>query len=145
MNESDYGLLLAPSQAEGEFAFFPQSNFTEGVFIDYRRFDAMDITPRFEFGFGLSYTTFSYSSLSVQASSFKPSVYPTGAIIPGGASDFWDTVARVTTVVRNTGSVTAAEVPQLYVGIPAQGQPRQAAPRFRQTDIAAGTVPSSDV
>jgi beta-glucosidase len=28
-------------------------NFPEGLFIDYRRFDANNITPRFEFGFGL--------------------------------------------------------------------------------------------
>jgi hypothetical protein len=35
------------------------------LFIDYRHFDARNITPRFEFGFGLSYTQFQYSGLSI--------------------------------------------------------------------------------
>ena len=35
------------------------------LFVDYRHFDAKNITPRFEFGFGLSYTQFQYSGLSV--------------------------------------------------------------------------------
>ncbi|KAI8941212.1 hypothetical protein NX059_002449 [Plenodomus lindquistii] len=43
----------------------PQANFDEGVFIDYRAFDKQNITPVYEFGFGLSYTTFEYSDLKV--------------------------------------------------------------------------------
>jgi beta-glucosidase len=35
------------------------------LFVDYRHFDAKKITPRFEFGFGLSYTRFQYSGLIV--------------------------------------------------------------------------------
>jgi beta-glucosidase len=33
--------------------------------VDYRYFDAFNITPRFEFGFGLSYTNFTYSKLDI--------------------------------------------------------------------------------
>ncbi|ROV94045.1 hypothetical protein VMCG_08253 [Cytospora schulzeri] len=43
----------------------PQMNFQEGVFIDYRSVDKFNLTPTYEFGFGLSYTTFDYSDLHV--------------------------------------------------------------------------------
>ena len=38
---------------------------TPRLFVDYRHFDAANIKPRFEFGFGLSYTKFGYSGLSI--------------------------------------------------------------------------------
>ncbi|KAH8652253.1 glycoside hydrolase superfamily [Xylariales sp. PMI_506] len=61
---SDYGTDVLYEANNGDGA--PQIDFTEGVFIDYRHFDAANITPIFEFGFGLSYTTFEYADLVVQ-------------------------------------------------------------------------------
>lgn len=54
-------ILYEPNNGDGP----PQDNFLEGVFIDYRAFDKQDIKPIFEFGFGLSYTTFEYSNLDI--------------------------------------------------------------------------------
>ena len=137
-NESDYGDLLAPALPEGIFTLFPQANFSEGSYIDYRRFDQMGIEPRYEFGFGLSYTTFAYSRLTISktsptagskctggglgqdrkctVSSLGP--YPTGTILPGGHSDLWDVVVEVTATITNKGSMAGAEAAQLYLGIP---------------------------
>lgn len=63
-NETDYGpaakILKLPN------GLVPQQNFSEGFYIDYRHFDKHAIAPRYEFGFGLSYTTFHLSSLLVR-------------------------------------------------------------------------------
>ncbi|KAJ6029862.1 hypothetical protein N7499_012278 [Penicillium canescens] len=116
---SDYGLLLHPSEPEGEYWLYPQSDFSEGQFIDYRAFDSKGIVPRFEFGYGLSYTTFKYSGLQLQKKSTPWSTYPAAAkIVEGGNPHLWDELVKVSAVVQNSGSVNGDEVAQLYVGIP---------------------------
>jgi beta-glucosidase len=60
----------------------PQIDFTEGVFIDYRGFDRENITPVYEFGFGLSYTTFAYSDLQVKSLRTDPYKPTTGFTSP---------------------------------------------------------------
>ena len=59
----------------------PQQNFSEGLYIDYRHFDKYGIDPRYEFGFGLSYTSFEYSNLvvtEVLPKSALPAARPSG-------------------------------------------------------------------
>ena len=81
-------------QDSPSFLNFPGDNnsvrYGEGVFVGYRYFEAADVPVRYPFGFGLSYTTFAYSDLEVDATS-----------------------ARVT--VTNTGDRPGAEVVQVYV------------------------------
>jgi beta-glucosidase len=117
-NESDY-VSVNPDLPQGRYRNFPQSDFAEGVYVDYRHFDARNVTPRFEFGFGLSYTTFAYSNLTVALDrAASTAAFPTGAVQPGGQVDLWDVIVRVDATVANTGKVDGAEVAQLYVGIP---------------------------
>ncbi|KAM7220704.1 putative beta-glucosidase A [Rhypophila decipiens] len=67
----DYGAQLL-FQAPNPTA--PAQTFDEGVFIDYRHFAKASIASSFPFGFGLSYTKFSYSDINVlvqPATSYK--------------------------------------------------------------------------
>jgi beta-glucosidase len=120
-NESDYGDLLRPVTADNSSNYYTSANFTEGVYIDYRRFDALNITPRYEFGFGLTYTTFTYEGLkwNITAEGANASALPPlSPVTQGGPESLWDILAIVQADVKNTGAVAAPEVPQLYVGIP---------------------------
>ncbi|KAL9084086.1 MAG: hypothetical protein Q9165_008224 [Trypethelium subeluteriae] len=56
----------------------PQQNFTEGLYIDYRYFDKKEITPRYEFGYGLSYTTFELSDLTIEHVAQNNESFPVG-------------------------------------------------------------------
>ena len=81
-----------------------QANYSEGLDMGYRYYDAKNITPLFPFGFGLSYTTFAYKNLR---------------LIPG----FRNTVT-VNFDITNTGTRLGAEVAQVYVSMPsAAGEP----------------------
>ena len=66
-----------------------------GIDQGYRWYDQHNITPLFPFGYGLSYTKFDYSNLTVHPS--------------GGGID-------VSFRIRNLGSVTGSDVPQVYLG-----------------------------
>ncbi|KAK7544833.1 putative beta-glucosidase D [Phyllosticta citribraziliensis] len=111
-NESDYPVKLC---------YTAQCDFDEGVYIDYRHFDRFNVTPRYPFGHGLSYTTFEYGDVTAKKTNETAlsATYPSGPIAIGGKTDLFDTVLTITTTLTNTGSRSGAEVAQLYVSYPA--------------------------
>ncbi|KAF7338183.1 putative beta-glucosidase [Mycena venus] len=122
----------------------PQSNFTEKLLVDYKWFDAKKISPRWEFGLGLSYTTFKFGTLSI-AKTFKAdttSVQPTAEPFakqsdPG--SSMYDILYTATVEITNTGEVQGAEVGQLYLSFPASAnEPPYVLRGFDKVDLAPG-------
>jgi beta-glucosidase len=87
----------------------PHVKYAEGVFIGYRYYASSTNKPLFPFGFGLSYTKFSFSELKLSPSS-----------VPSGGS------LEVSFDVTNTGNRTGAEVAEVYVGDPSAHMPRPA-------------------
>jgi beta-glucosidase len=96
-----------------------QVQYSEGLDIGYRWYDANNVTPLFPFGYGLSYTTYSYSNLHVGAMSGNQ--------------------ATVTATVTNTGSRAGTDVAQLYVGDPgASGEPPHQLKGFQRITLNPG-------
>jgi beta-glucosidase len=94
------------------------------LFVDYRHFDAANIAPRFEFGFGLSYTEFHYSDLNIvpvedvggqdqdrqlEANWLAAKPGPQGV---GSSTALWlhRPAFTVSFTVQNTGQVSGTEV-----------------------------------
>jgi beta-glucosidase len=94
--------------------------YSEGVDVGYRWYDSQNKTPAYPFGYGLSYTTFAYSGLTV------------------GQPDASGNVA-VGFDVKNTGTRAGAEVPQVYVGQPSStGEPPKSLRGFQRVSLNAG-------
>ncbi|MEU3465649.1 glycoside hydrolase family 3 C-terminal domain-containing protein [Streptomyces sp. NPDC006733] len=94
--------------------------YSEGVNVGYRHYDANHLTPQFPFGHGLSYTTFSFGNLRI------------GTLPKGGA-------LTVTATVTNIGGRAGADVAQLYVTQPAaSGAPAKQLQGFARVDLPPG-------
>ena len=78
-------------------------NYKEGVFVGYRYFDSRDVAPQFPFGFGLSYSKFSYSGMTIAHS----------------AQGF-----HVSLNVKNVSARAGVQIVQLYVAPPKSTVPR---------------------
>ncbi len=95
-------------------------NYHEGVFVGHRWYESKKIPVRYPFGYGLSYTTFTYSDLKVEARG--------------------EQAVRCSFTLANTGKRTGAEVAQLYVSDPQCSVPRppQELKGFQKVRLAAG-------
>ncbi|WP_328924537.1 glycoside hydrolase family 3 C-terminal domain-containing protein [Streptomyces sp. NBC_00190] len=97
-----------------------RQEYTEGVHVGHRWYDAQHVAPLFPFGHGLSYTTWQYEQLTVRPER-------------GGL--------RVEFTVRNTGRRKGTEVAQVYVGPSAEitlDQPVRALAGYRRLTLAPG-------
>ena len=100
------------------------------------RFDAKNITPRAEFGFGMSYTNFSYASLSIKSTDLKKR---NNGGTSTSALGLYDDAYTVTFDVKNSGGVDGHEVSQLYLGFPeSAGEPPKVLRGFERTYLKVG-------
>ena len=80
-------------------------DYSEGIYVGYRYYDTKNVEPQFPFGFGLSYTSFTYSDLTIMDdTTFKPGQKKDD---PRGKLALF--------TVKNTGSRPGAEVVEVYV------------------------------
>jgi len=100
--------------------------YSESVLVGYRWYDAKGIAPLFPFGFGLSYTTFGYSGLTVTPASNSSSGFAP---------------VKVSFTVKNTGPLAGTEVAQVYVAQPGTAgvvQPPHQLKGFARVTLAPG-------
>jgi beta-glucosidase len=95
----------------------------EGLFVGYRYYEKKDIAPLFPFGFGLSYTTFSYSNLRLSSTQIGP-----------------DDTLHLSVDVTNTGQRTGKEVVQVYIRDVSSSlrRPEKELKAFTKVQIAPG-------
>jgi len=102
---------FTPSQYPGVNG---EVKYSEGLFVGYRWYDQNDVKPRFPFGHGLSYTSFSYTKLYANSS-------------------------KVSCLIKNTGNFKAAEVVQFYLGFPLEAkEPPKVLRGFQKIELDLG-------
>jgi beta-glucosidase len=92
---------LSDSPAHASKRTYPGNDkvfYDEGIFVGYRHFDSKNIDPLFPFGYGLSYTTFTYKNLTIDKKKISG-----------------DDVLIVSVDIINSGKRVGAEVVQLYI------------------------------
>jgi beta-glucosidase len=104
-------------------------SYSDGLNIGYKWYSANGMTPLFPFGYGLSYTTFGFSGLSVPGVRGRPDP----------VSNPNQVVAMVRAQVQNNGSRAGTEVAQLYLGYPGSTrEPARQLRGFQRVQLAPG-------
>jgi beta-glucosidase len=113
-------------------SYYPEAGanriaYREGVFVGYRGYENSGTKPMFSFGYGLSYTNFSFRNLAIT----------TGFAKPGSPESWW---AQVSFDLTNTGKRAGAEVAQVYVGPirPKVTRPAKELKGFTKVDLRPG-------
>ena len=98
-------------------------NYKEGIFVGYRWYESKKIEPLYPFGFGLSYTTFNYSNMTLSSATISKKSEMT-----------------VEFQLKNTGNRTGAEVAQLYIQAmnPSIERPVKELKAFTKVELKAG-------
>ncbi|MEP7229651.1 MAG: glycoside hydrolase family 3 C-terminal domain-containing protein [Ginsengibacter sp.] len=92
--------------------------YEEGIYIGYRYYNTFNVKPAYEFGYGLSYTSFSLNNLKLSSTNFKNEI-------------------TATIDVTNTGKVPGKEVVQLYISAPTKkmDKPSEELKAFAKTEL----------
>jgi len=113
----------APEEPRQGSAFFPRTPpmevvYEEDIYVGYRYYQSFKVPVAYEFGYGLSYTQFEYSNLSL-------------------GSETFDGELTVSVDVTNAGSVAGKEAVQLYVSAPGKEmeKPVQELAAFKKTRL----------
>ncbi|CAO1633325.1 unnamed protein product [Sympodiomycopsis kandeliae] len=138
-NRSDYSEEITYVNTTGTPT--PQLNYTDKLEVDYRHFDSKGIEPRYEFGFGLSYSTFVYSGANGHwlADSNWNSNWSGKSHRHGLPSQLWEDVYEFEVSITNTGDYDAHEVPQAYLSYPeSAGEPPKVLRKFERVFVKKG-------
>lgn len=133
MPNKDNEVDFQPDEYPG-VGFPPKATYHEELLIGYRWYDAHNVTPRYPFGHGLSYTTFTYSQLLVAKLPVNAGVLPNNHVQTRTTP-----VISMNFRIANTGSVNGDEVAQVYLAYPsAANEPPRQLRAFQKVSIASG-------
>jgi beta-glucosidase len=115
-----------------------QVQYSEGIDVGYRYYNASNETPLFPFGYGLSYTNFRFSQLSISSPEVQNATSNPGAT-SCGCNGQSSRLVTVSATVTNTGQVAGSDVAQLYLGDPAvAGEPPRQLKGFQKVTLQPG-------